>query len=252
MTGVNLQGETEAKHARTTINGFDFARRPIRCYEVNCHTPKPILMFKELSTMTLHFDPCSPDFRRDPYPFYDLLRSYAPIFHWETRDITFFTRHEDCSELLRDNRLGHSRGLAPPEDQVALFRMMDDWMLLVDPPKHTRLRGLVHKAFTPRMVEQLRGTIHGITDHLLDQVQTQGHMDLITDLAYPLPVTVIAEMLGVPHADRDILHQWSDALGRSLGPDRRSGDPSASSSGGCRVYRLSGWPLRPAPHGTNQ
>lgn len=167
--------------------------------------------------MPLQFDPRSPDFRRDPYPYYDLLRSQVPIYHWTTWNMTFLSRHEDCMELLRDNRLGRGYGSGEsPEDQAALARLMNKWMLLVNPPDHTRLRGLVHKAFTPRMVEQLRGTAQQITDQLLDRVQGQGKMELIADLAYPLPVTVIAEMLGVPTADRDTFHGWSDALGRSL------------------------------------
>jgi cytochrome P450 len=94
--------------------------------------------------------------------------------------------------------------------------MQSNWLLFKNPPDHTRLRGLVHKAFTPRMVEQMRGTVQSITDGLLDRVQANGAMDLIADLAYPLPVTVIAEMLGIPEQDRDTFHHWSDALGRSL------------------------------------
>jgi pimeloyl-[acyl-carrier protein] synthase len=166
--------------------------------------------------MTLQFDPRSPDFRRNPYPYYELLRSHAPIYHWETWNLTFLSSHADCSELLRDNRLGRWRTYEAPAEQAALARMTSNWMLLMNPPDHTRLRGLVHKAFTPRMVEQLRSTIQTITDQLLDAVQPQGEMELIADLAYPLPVTVIAEMLGIPAGDRDVFHRWSDALARSL------------------------------------
>ena len=89
-------------------------------------------------------------------------------------------------------------------------------MLLVNPPDHTRLRSLAHKAFTPRMVAQLRGEIQRVTDELLDRVQGQGRMDLIADLAYPLPVTVICALLGVPPADHVAFRDWSDAIARSL------------------------------------
>jgi cytochrome P450 len=89
-------------------------------------------------------------------------------------------------------------------------------MLLRNPPDHTRLRALAHKAFTPRSVARLRETIQQITDGLLDQVQDSGEMELIADLAYPLPVTVICEMLGIPAADQDAFHQWSNAIARSL------------------------------------
>lgn len=166
--------------------------------------------------MTLQFDPRSPEFRRDPYPFYERLRQAAPIFYWEPWGMYFLTEHEDCSDLLRDDRLGRGHYPEPPESQRALHEMQRRWMLVLNPPDHTRLRGLVHKAFTPRMVEQLRATVQTVTDQLLDKVQAQGTMELIADLAYPLPVTVIAEMLGVPARDRDTFHHWSDALARSL------------------------------------
>jgi cytochrome P450 len=166
--------------------------------------------------MTIQFDPRSPEFRRNPYGHYELLRSHAPIYHWTTWNMVFLSRHADCTELLRDNRLGRGPSGEPPPDEAALAHMLNRWMLLMNPPDHTRLRGLVHKAFTPRMVEQLRGTAQSITDSLLDRVQAQGQMDLIADLAYPLPVTVIAEMLGIPESDRDTFHHWSDALARSL------------------------------------
>ena len=90
------------------------------------------------------------------------------------------------------------------------------WMLFKNPPDHTRLRGLVHKAFTPRRVEQMRSQIQAITDGLLDRVQAAGRADLIAELAYPLPVTVIAAMLGVPAEDHAQFHAWSDALAHSL------------------------------------
>ncbi|MCI0395560.1 MAG: cytochrome P450 [Chloroflexi bacterium] len=164
----------------------------------------------------MDFDPRHPEFRANPYPFYDLLRSYAPVFYWEAWGIWFLTRYDDCSALLRDDRLGHAELIAPPEHQRPLWEMQFRWMLLRNPPDHTRLRSLVHKAFTPRMVEQMRQRIQAITDDLLDQVQAAGRMDLIGALAYPLPVTVIAQMLGVPAADQDKFHGWSNALARSL------------------------------------
>src|SRR5690348_3441446 len=106
--------------------------------------------------MLPQFDPRAPEFRRDPYPYYDLLRTHAPVFHWEAWGITFLTRHEDCSELLRDNRLGHGIMGEPTAERRPLFAMQSNWLLFKNPPDHTRLRGLVYKAFTPRMVEQLR------------------------------------------------------------------------------------------------
>jgi cytochrome P450 len=165
----------------------------------------------------MQFDPRSPEFRANPYPFYDMLRSFAPIFYWQEWGIWFLTSYDHCNNLLRDNRLGHGQfPMEIPPAQQPLFEMQNNWMLIKNPPDHTRLRSLVHKAFTPRMVEQLRGTIQTITDDLLDIVQEKGEMDVIADLAYPLPVTVIAMMLGVPREDHRQFHGWSNALARSL------------------------------------
>ncbi len=164
----------------------------------------------------MEFDPRAPEFRADPYPFYDLLRTHAPIFYWEPWGVWFLTSHEDCQTLLRDDRLGHEFvGESPPEQQ-ALWNMQRNWMLSMNPPDHTRLRGLVYKAFTPRTVAQLRDSIQTITDELIDAVTGQGEMDLIHDFAYPLPVSVICSMLGVPQADHITFHHWSDAIARSL------------------------------------
>ena len=104
----------------------------------------------------------------------------------------------------------------PPPSQSDLNMMMSNWMLLRDPPDHTRLRGLVHKAFTPRIVAQMQERIQEIADDLLDQVQEQGQMDLVADYAYPLPVTVICALLGVPAADYPRFHVWSDTIARAL------------------------------------
>jgi cytochrome P450 len=166
----------------------------------------------------MEFDPRSPAFRADPYPFYELLRSFAPIFYWEPWGLWFLTAHEDCQALLRDDRLGHYRpsASAAPPAQAALWRMQANWLLTMNPPDHTRLRALVQKAFTPRAVAELRTMIQGVTDTLLDRVEERGTMEVMADLAYPLPVTVICEMLGVPTADQARFHGWSAAIVRSL------------------------------------
>ncbi len=175
----------------------------------------------------LEFNPLSPEFQANPYPYYDMLRTNAPLFHWGQWNIWFLTRYEDCAVLLKDNRLGHEilnvmtreeLGLPPepPEEYLAYTEMVRGWMLFRDPPTHTRLRSLVHKAFTPRMIERLRERIQMITDNLLDMAQDGSKMDLIADLAVPLPVTVIAEMLGVPVADQEQFRGWSLDLAGTL------------------------------------
>lgn len=167
----------------------------------------------------MQFDPRSPEFRANPYPYYDLMRQHAPIFYWPDWDIWFLFRHAECSALLRDNRLGRGEMVASasfPPQQAALVEMQSRWMLLKDPPDHTRLRSLVHKAFTPRMIAQLRAQIQSLTDDLLDAVEGRNEIDLIAALAYPLPVNVICAMLGVPPEDHARFHLWSDAIARSL------------------------------------
>jgi cytochrome P450 len=167
----------------------------------------------------MHFDPLSAEFQRDPYPFYDQIRAESPILYWEDWDIWFLTRYEDVSALLRDRRLGRTmdhilsraeRGLSPlPNEEAPFHRLSQHSMFDKEPPEHTRLRSLVHKVFTPRRVESLRTQIQQIADELLDRVQAQGRMDILADFAVPLPVTVIAELLGVPEEVRPRLRPWS-------------------------------------------
>jgi len=116
-------------------------------------------------------------------------------------------------------------------EPTALDRMMSRWMIYRDPPSHTRLRGLMNKAFTPRMVEGLRPRIESIVGDLLDDVRDAGSMDIIADLAYPLPVIVISEMLGVPADDRNLLKEWSrgltEAVDTGMSEDVARGVPAA-------------------------
>ncbi|MGB0388286.1 MAG: cytochrome P450 [Ardenticatenaceae bacterium] len=164
------------------------------------------------------FDPRAPEFRANPYPFYDMLRQAAPIFYWGEWDLWFLSRYDDCNRLLRDNRLGHAHPPLSevPEQQRPLFEMESHWMLINNPPDHTRLRRLVHKAFTPRMVEKMRHTIQSITNDLLDSVQEAAQLDLIADLAAPLPVTVIAKMLGIPREEHHNCRIWSKDIARTI------------------------------------
>src|SRR5262249_22596561 len=126
------------------------------------------------------------------------------------------TGYAEVVAVLRDPRFSADkfRIEGAPEllqtDYEKVFRTLSLQMVFIDPPDHTRLRGLVTKAFTPRVVESMRMRIQAITDALLEAAAPQGHMDVIRDLAYPLPVTVIAEMLGVPLEDRDRFKKWSD------------------------------------------
>jgi len=175
----------------------------------------------------IQFNPFLPEFHNDPYPFYHQLRSADPV-HWS--DLIGFwvlTRYSDCVAVLRDtarfsadphNWVGFEDFLQAQGGAGPLVLMQTKWMLMLDPPDHTRLRTLVTKAFTPRVVEGLRPRIQAIVDGLLDEIQNAGHMDLIAALAYPLPTIVIAEMLGVPVEDRNHFREWTRDLARSLDP----------------------------------
>lgn len=148
------------------------------------------------------FDPTDPTFRQNPYPVYAALRTQAPIAFWEERNLWLLSRWADCNGVLRDLRFGN--------DPVGLD------MLFQNPPDHTRLRSLMQQAFTPRRIERLRNQIQAITDGLLDQIEGEREIDLIATLAYPLPVAVIAALMGIPAEDHARFHAWSNALVDSL------------------------------------
>jgi cytochrome P450 len=164
------------------------------------------------------FNPLLPEFHADPYPFYKRLREEDPV-HQSPMGFWVLTRYEDCVTALRDQRFGRE-GFA--ELLSAVYGdgtepgTLPRSMLFRDPPDHTRLRALVSKAFTPKVIEQMRGHIQEIVDRLLGAVQGKGEMDVIADLAYPLPVTVICEMLGVPLSDHESIKHWSADIARSL------------------------------------
>lgn len=166
-----------------------------------------------------HLDINDPAFVYDPYPALAELRERRPVFYDPVWKKIFFARYQDIAALLRDRRLGRSilhvlsrdeLGWPPPDPLTRDFdTFQSHHMLDNEPPKHTRLKGLMLKAFTSARVEGLRGTIGGIVDRLIDRAASRGEMDLLRDFAEPIPVTVIAELLGVPEADRDRLRPWS-------------------------------------------
>ncbi|MEV4301972.1 cytochrome P450 [Nonomuraea sp. NPDC049624] len=148
---------------------------------------------------------------RDPYVRYRELRAAGPIFR--TRGgLLVVTTYELCAAVLRDPGFGH--GTSPPAQEEA--GQPGRSFLLMDPPDHTRLRALVSRAFTPRMVARLRPRIEAITADLIGRLPEEA--ELISGFAYPLPVMVISEMLGVPPEDHDRFRGWSEALARGLDP----------------------------------
>jgi cytochrome P450 len=169
------------------------------------------------------FNPLSPDFIRDPYPHYERLRATDPM-HVTSFGAIVASRHAEASLVLRDKRFGKDfvdrsvRRYGPDIMNEPIFRSMSHWMLQQDPPDHTRLRGLVVKAFTARRVEDMRPRIRQVVDQTLDAVIDRGHMDLIADFAFRLPVTIICDMLGIPEEHREVFHTGSRDGGRILDP----------------------------------
>lgn len=171
---------------------------------------------------TFHLNLKAPAFVYDPYPILAELRETLPVFYDEGWNKVFFLRYDDISALLRDKRLGRSithilsrdeLGWPPPNRLTRDFdSFQENHMLDNEPPKHTRLKGLMLKAFTPARVEGLRGKIQSIVNGLIDRAEDVGRMDLLADYAEPLPVTVIAELLGVPEEDRHLLRRWSASI----------------------------------------
>src|ERR1700719_4166819 len=169
------------------------------------------------------FDPLAPEFIRDPYPAYARLRTNDPM-HVTQFGAFLASRHAEASLVLRDKRFGKDfvdrsiRRYGPKIMEEPVFRSMSHWMLQQDPPDHTRLRGLVVKAFTARRVEDMRPRIQEIVDQTLDRIIPQGKMDLIEDYAFRLPVTIICDMLGIPEEHREMFYKGSRDGGRILDP----------------------------------
>lgn len=170
------------------------------------------------------FAPDDPKFVADPYPVYSELRGLGPIHYDARTDHWLVTRHQDVSALLRDKRLGrtylhvatHAEMGRPeePPGHSPFWNVIRNGMLDREPPDHTRLRRLVAGAFTPRTVELMRSRVQAVVDRLVQDALARGEFDLIATIAEPLAVTVIAELLGVPEADRERLRPWSSDICR--------------------------------------
>ncbi|MEH6971642.1 MULTISPECIES: cytochrome P450 family protein [unclassified Bacillus (in: firmicutes)] len=161
------------------------------------------------------------EFKEKAYPFYAKLREYDPVYRFTLLNgqiAWLITRYEDAQTVLKDDRFIKNPHTMLSQKQInKMFPTLErdlliNHMLSSDPPDHARLRNLVHKAFTPKMIEELRDRIQEITDTLLDEVQNKGKMNLVDEFAFPLPIIVICEMLGIPPEDRDQFREWSDTL----------------------------------------
>ena len=177
------------------------------------------------------FDPFDPLWASDPFPLYADLRRRAPI-HRNDLGFWVLARHADCQAVLRDRSASSDslnlaeermpstvRSPIADDDPVAAAMVEMRPFLFRDPPDHTRLRGLVSKAFTPKVVESLRVRTQQVVDELLDAAMAAERIDLIEGFAHPLPVRIICDLLGVPVEDQERFKVWSGALARGLDPD---------------------------------
>jgi cytochrome P450 len=163
--------------------------------------------------------PGGPEFIRDPYPYYDRLRNADPV-HWSEVDAAWFvSRYEDVLSGVRDPRLSARRMSAllsrvdlPDRHRTLIEQHTLAQMISADPPEHGRMRGLASRAFTPRSMARLQPRIAQIADALLDGVLDEGRMDAVADYAFPLPMAVIGELLGIPGEDFPVVKGWADTI----------------------------------------
>jgi cytochrome P450 len=194
-------------------------------------------------TTQLEFDPGRPEVRADPYALFRELRRHDPV-HWSPAlGAWVLTRYDDVKGAVNDPRFSADR-ISPFRDSLAgdareriagLLAVLGDWMVFNDPPRHTRLRALVGKVFTPRVGERLRPFVEQVVDDLIGRIEAaaggngndgggEGRLDLIREFGYPLPVMVIARLLGVPAADQERFKFWSDELATFVGSARDTPD----------------------------
>jgi cytochrome P450 len=177
--------------------------------------------FHESTAERVVFDPRTPGFTTNPYPLLHRLRAQDPV-HRSPMGFWVLTRYADVAMVLRTSRLfgtgATARGMRTRYGDGAALAYVSRRMSNYDPPDHTRLRSLVTRAFTARRVESMRPHIQAIADHLLDAVADAEPIDIVADVAHPLPSLVICEMLGVPEGDRPQFSAWTDAIAFLLAP----------------------------------
>jgi cytochrome P450 len=189
------------------------------------------------------FNPLTPEYRRNPYPFYHRLRAEDPV-HWSAAGASWvLTRHDHIKLVLADKRFGIGLDrlakvpaiaavLAEPFNQIIRTQI-----LAADPPDHTRIRALATRTFSAAHTETLRGRIARIAEKLLDALEPRGRMDFIHDFAYPLPFTVICDTLNIPDEEREPLESWTRSLMRSTDPTPMSRDELDAANDGAIAFR---------------
>ena len=196
--------------------------------EPNVNTNHQVKSPENGATKSFKFNPFDLEFRADPYSTYQSLRSTEPV-HWSLIGVWVLTSYVDVKGVLTDKRFGadplpkrlkekHQYAQNKEKGFDTLGEASSKFLFYMNPPDHTRLRGLVSKAFSLGVVESMRPQIQKVIDELLSKVLDRGGMDIIFDLAGPLPVIVIANLLGIPSQDCHKLHEWSNDLSRTLDP----------------------------------
>ena len=165
------------------------------------------------ASRAVHYDPYDYAIHEDPYPTYARLRAEAPLYRNEDHDFWALSRYDDVNAAFRDSaRFSSADGVSiePSATGPQAARTMS--FLAMDPPRHTRMRGLVSRAFTPRRIADLEPRVRELARQHLDRFAGERRCDFVRDFAARLPMDVISEMLGVPEADRDMLRGWADAV----------------------------------------
>ncbi len=190
------------------------------------------------------FNPLEPGYMADPYPHFAEMRNLLPVQQTLAGPWAIF-RYDDCFRLLRDPKLSVDEANASDDDneRQQMFDELfpdaelrgDTSMLNTDPPDHTRLRRLVSKAFTPRVIEALRPRVQELVDVALDEIADAGTGDVVGQLAFPLPFDVISEMLGMPEADKVQIRDWSSAMVKTLDPILSEDDARAAIEAGVKM-----------------
>ena len=198
--------------------------------------------------MAYMFDLANPATNANPFPEFARLRVSDPV-HWSTAMKAWIvTRHADVRQIALNNREISANRLTPffrasPESQMAtignLVRYLNHWMVFRDPPDHTRLRRLFTKAFTPTSVANLAPNIEDVVAHLIDRMEARAAagetVDFIADFAYPLPATVIMDLLGVPRDDLERVKVWSDDIALFIGTARTTGNKYLRAEAGAKA-----------------
>jgi len=161
----------------------------------------------------MEYNPFLPDVRENPYPYYAYLRNHAPVYQVPNIGFWAVSRYEDVLSVLRNPQIFSSASFfAALTGDLNPFAPEAPAIISMDPPSHTRLRKLVNRAFTPRRIAGLETHLRAVVQHLLGQMEKEGTCDLVRDLAIPLPVIAIAELLGVPPERRLDFRRWTDAI----------------------------------------